>query len=384
MRKFKPYNNLNQKNNITKGKWWNIEKKNELETDIFIYEEIDDYWGYGPSRFVKDFSAIDTDNINIHINSPGGYVTDGITIYNIIKRSSKKITVFIDGLAASIASVIAMAGDTIIMPENSLMMIHEVRGSIFGGSADDMQKEADLIEKMNGQIVNVYAERTGKDTADIEKMMSEETWFTGSEAVEAGFADEISDPLQQVAIHDLKKYNFKNVVNYEEIKKLKNKDKAKIITEKESLSMNEDELKAKHPELYNSIREEAKNDGKKEGITEGAQNESNRIKAIGELRNSVNSAEIDAAILDPKATAASVAIDLVKKTNVNQANAQKNLADDGKDVADASDDIDSSAPDGGGNDEGEGAGDADSLSSAEEESAKKAAEKINQRSKNRR
>ncbi|WP_313687581.1 head maturation protease, ClpP-related, partial [Pantoea sp.] len=115
--------------------------------DIYIYDEIG-YWGVTAQSFAASLKALgDIDHINLHIHSPGGDVFDGIAIYNLLNAHSATKTVYIDGLAASMASVIAMVGNPIIMPENAMMMIHKPWG-ITGGDANDMRDYADLLDKV--------------------------------------------------------------------------------------------------------------------------------------------------------------------------------------------------------------------------------------------
>lgn len=159
------------------------------------------------SRELKELG--DITQLDVHINSPGGSVFDGMAIYNIIKRHPANVTVFIDGLAASMASVIAMVGDEIVMPENTLMMIHDP-WSIAVGNADDLEAEADLLRKITGQIADIYTDRSESDRDDILQWMKDETWMTGAEAVERGFADTLEDEVQIAACIDLDQMNFKN------------------------------------------------------------------------------------------------------------------------------------------------------------------------------
>nr|WP_320338488.1 head maturation protease, ClpP-related [Citrobacter amalonaticus] len=112
------------KASVKSNSWFRMQASNNSEADIFIYDEIG-YWGVTAKQFVNDLRALgDVTHINLHINSPGGDVFDGIAIFNALKHHGAAITVYIDGLAASMASVIAMVGNTVIMPENTMMMIH--------------------------------------------------------------------------------------------------------------------------------------------------------------------------------------------------------------------------------------------------------------------
>lgn len=178
--------------------------------EIFVFDEIG-YWGVTAKEFARDLKEVNpNDSIELHINSPGGSVTDGIAIFNLLKNHKSKVNVHIDGLAASMASVIAMAGDTITMPENALMMIHNPWGGAMG-DADELRKTADVLDKMKQALISAYVNKTGKDTEEISQLMDAETWMTGSEAVEMGFASQVTDEVQLAASFDASKLNnFKN------------------------------------------------------------------------------------------------------------------------------------------------------------------------------
>ena len=179
--------------------WYEINaKKNEAE--IFIYESIGDaaVTGVSARDFIKDLGLINAPEIALHINSPGGNVFDGNAIYNVLKRHKSRITVKIDGIAASIASVVAMAGDVVEMPENAMMMIHDPSGVAIG-TAEDMRQLAVALDKIKGGLVSAYRSKSGLDDVEIEKMMSDETWFTAQDALRKGFCDEITGAVRIAA-----------------------------------------------------------------------------------------------------------------------------------------------------------------------------------------
>ncbi|WP_454834625.1 ClpP-like prohead protease/major capsid protein fusion protein [Rahnella aceris] len=166
--------------------------------DIYIYDEIG-YWGVTARQFASSMKALgDLDHINLHIHSPGGDVFDGIAIYNLLNSHTASKTVYIDGLAASMASVIAMVGNPIIMPENAMMMVHKPWG-ITGGDANDMRDYADLLDKVEAVLIPSYAKKTGKTPDELALMLGEETWMTAQECLEHGFADQISTAVQAMA-----------------------------------------------------------------------------------------------------------------------------------------------------------------------------------------
>lgn len=179
--------------------WYTIKAAgNSQSADIRIYEEIGN-WGITAQQFSDDLTALgDIAHINLHIHSPGGDVFDGIAIYNLLNKHPAKITVQIDGLAASMASVIAMAGDRIVMPENALMMIHKPWG-ITGGDANDMRGYAELLDKVENVLIPAYARKTGKSAEVLAGMLEDETWMDGKECVAQGFADELLPAVNAMA-----------------------------------------------------------------------------------------------------------------------------------------------------------------------------------------
>lgn len=198
-------------------KWFEIINKAD-RAEIWIYEQIgEDFWtggGVTAKSFQKELAGIKASQIDLHINSPGGEVFDGITIYNLIKQHPANVTAYIDGLAASIASVIALAGDTVIMAENALFMIHNPWGFAMG-DASEMRKTADLLDKVGGSLVTAYASKSGKPDDEISALMDSETWMTAQEAKDAGFIDEISEQMDLAActkfIPAMQKAKFKNI-----------------------------------------------------------------------------------------------------------------------------------------------------------------------------
>lgn len=160
-------------------------------SNITIYGVIGDSW------FGDSFSASDIDsalneagnnNVIINLNSPGGDAFDGIAIYNRLKRHKGKVTVHVDGWACSAASIIAMAGDEVIMETGSMMMIHEA-STIAWGTKQDMRKEADVLEQLEQGIVDIYQTKSTLEREDIVKKVDSETWMSARTAVEFGFAD---------------------------------------------------------------------------------------------------------------------------------------------------------------------------------------------------
>ena len=201
--------------NVTKTNnqsWYSIKAKASDTAEISIYDEIG-FWGVSAASFAQDLKSCGNNlkQINLHIHSPGGDVFDGIAIYNLLKNHPANVTVYIDGLAASMASVIAMAGNEVIMPENAMMMIHKPWG-IQGGDAEDMRKYADLLDKVENTLIPAYANKTGKTPEELAEMLSAETWLNGKECVEQGFADKLAEPLVAMAsIKSRKLEDFENM-----------------------------------------------------------------------------------------------------------------------------------------------------------------------------
>lgn len=139
---------------------------------------------------IETLAVVENKNIAIRINSAGGSVDQGIAIYNSIKRRRGKTTIFIDSVAASIASVVAMAGDEIIMAKGSKLMVHKP-WTMVQGNAEDLRQMADLLDKYSEGLYDIYGDRTGLPRERLEEMLSKETWLTDKEAVELKFADSI-------------------------------------------------------------------------------------------------------------------------------------------------------------------------------------------------
>ena len=201
--------------NVTKTNnqsWYSIKAKANDTAEISIYDEIG-FWGVSAASFAQNLKSCGNNlkQINLHIHSPGGDVFDGIAIYNLLKNHPANVIVYIDGLAASMASVIAMAGNEVIMPENAMMMIHKPWG-IQGGDAEDMRKYADLLDKVENTLIPAYATKTGKTPEELAEMLSAETWLNGKECVEQGFADKLAEPLVAMAsIKSRKLEDFENM-----------------------------------------------------------------------------------------------------------------------------------------------------------------------------
>lgn len=168
---------------------------------IDIFDQIGGFGGFDDYAMREALANAKGETVTVRINSGGGDVFTGQAIYNLLKQSGKHIKVIINGLCASIASVIAMAGDEIEMPSNTLMMIHNP-SSWNSGTAEDMRKNADVLDKVKLTIQNVYANRTGLDIDTISAMMDDETWMSADEAKEKGFCDAVLDAIEADDVTD--------------------------------------------------------------------------------------------------------------------------------------------------------------------------------------
>lgn len=186
--------------------WYSIKTFHHGGVEINIYDEIGAN-GISAKEFIDSLKNLGgVSSISVRINSPGGSVTDGIAIYNALKRQKANIDVHIDGAAFSIASVIAMAGNKVHMAENAFFMIHNPWSMAYGDSAD-MRKTADVMDKMKDSLITAYANKTGEDRELISEMMDEETWFDAQEALNHGFIDVITDAMDVAASFDVSKFN---------------------------------------------------------------------------------------------------------------------------------------------------------------------------------
>lgn len=176
---------------------------------VHIYAEIGQ-WGITADQFCRDLKDITAKTLDVRINSPGGDVFDGIAIHNALTAHPAKIHVFVDGVAASIASVIAMAGDRVTMARGSQMMIHEGHTAA-AGTADDMRAQATLLDSVSDTIAGFYMSRAGGELAQWRGRMKKETWYSAEEAVAAGLADEVATPPGRATAHarfDLTVFNY--------------------------------------------------------------------------------------------------------------------------------------------------------------------------------
>lgn len=178
--------------------WYRIQAKANQKAEVWLYGDIGD-GGITAKLFAQELMALgDIRHLDIRINSLGGDVFQGIAIYNLLKNYPATKHAHIDGVAASMASVIAMAADVVFMPANTALMIHKPWG-IQGGDADAMRHYADVLDKVEDALVMAYVKKSGKSEDEVHALLKKETWYTAAQAVEAGFADQVTDSLKAVA-----------------------------------------------------------------------------------------------------------------------------------------------------------------------------------------
>lgn len=190
--------------------WYTIEAKAGGVAVVKLYDEIGAY-GISARQFADELTTLgNVRQINLHIHSPGGEVLEGLAMYNLLKNHPAQKIVTIDGVACSMASVIAMTGDRVLMPENAMMMIHKPQG-IAGGDANDIRGYADLLDKLEKTLIPAYAAKTGKSAEELSAMLEAETWMNGKECVEQGFADELLAPVKAMARLESKRIEVMNM-----------------------------------------------------------------------------------------------------------------------------------------------------------------------------
>lgn len=288
--------------------------------ELIVYGRIGlDWWGEGvdAKQIAKDLLSSSARTIKVRINSGGGSAFDGIAIYNALVRHSARIEVSIDGQAGSAASIIAMAADELTMPTGSFLWIHNA-WSVAVGEAKNMRKVADQLDQINGEVAKIYARKSGLDEAEIVEMMNEDTWFSPADAKAKGFADIIDSDTEVDA------YAYGNVAVFAGVeiprervpegifKTLRPVAGPKPAAQKEAEIMDMEKLKKEHPELYASIRKEAAEEAEASAREAGAQAERERIAGIEDVAVPGFEDLVAAAKADPKASGATLAMDIAK------------------------------------------------------------------------
>lgn len=180
--------------------WYRIEAakkgaRGKKTASVYIMDEISP-WGSGARAFAQNVASLDVDQIDLHINSPGGSFPEGVAIMNMLKGHKATVTATVEGMAASAATIVVMGADSVVMAKGSQMMIHEGSGLVYGPMAD-MLKMAQLLEKTNSQMAEIYVDKAGGTPEKWREAMNEETWYTDAEAVEAGLADRVGSTASE-------------------------------------------------------------------------------------------------------------------------------------------------------------------------------------------
>lgn len=185
------------------GAGYRMTARANREAEVLIYEDVGGWFGGVTAKdFYADLRGLGTvDTLHIRINSMGGEVFDGLAIYRHLAEHAARKVVHVDGVAASIASIIAMAGQEIRVAEAGRLMIHDAAGMAWGRAAE-LREMADRLDSISGSLTDIYVARTGKARDDVRAWMEAETWFTASEAVAAGLATHIAENIRVAAHYD--------------------------------------------------------------------------------------------------------------------------------------------------------------------------------------
>jgi len=296
-------------------KFWDIKniinENSDYDAEILVYsditsQEVRDWWTdekidtVYPKQFNEDLKALgDVSKIKLRINSNGGSAFAAIAITNMLKNHKAEIHTYIDGIAASAASVIAMAGDKIFMNTGSIIMVHPASTYAFG-TAHDLKNTADMLDKITGNIIDIYQLRTKADRAKLEEIVNQETYLTAVESKELGFCDEILDTeVSALLSHDEKTIMINGVefVNNGLSDKFSTHLKKKIADQQkniniecqienekeEDIDMKEmkttEELRNAYPDLVNAIMNESEKSGEEK--------ERQRIKEIESISSNI-------------------------------------------------------------------------------------------------
>ena len=299
---------------------WNLVKNDDKSAELMLYGDIaESFWGDTISaKEVTEYLAdLDVENIDVYINSNGGVVDTAIAINNALRRHKAKVTVNIDGIAASAATLITCAGDIVRMPKNALFMIHNP-STIAMGDSEEMRKQADVLEKYKNSITETYLQKVNIDKEKLSELMDNETWLNAEEALEYGFIDEITENTDIQVVENKVIYN-NMVFNMAEFKNF-NVDKNKKNNGKGSGKMTKDEIKAQFPDIYAEIV----NEGKEIGVKE----ERTRIQEIENL--GYNHEVVDKAKFEEPKNSRDLALEIVSLMKQENQNKLNRIQDEGK------------------------------------------------------
>lgn len=205
--------------------------KNENGASLYIYDVIDEFWGVSAASVIDSLAQAEGSPVlNVYINSPGGSVFEARAIMAAIGRFSGKTVAHIDSLCASAATSIALSCGEVVMKEGALFMIHNASGMVWGDK-NQMRETADLLEKIELSIIKDYTDKTGKADEEIIALMDAETWFTASEALDAGFIDRIDSVKSAKNIWNLSAFKNAPIIEEPPISKQPDSEDTKPITE---------------------------------------------------------------------------------------------------------------------------------------------------------
>jgi ATP-dependent Clp protease protease subunit len=295
-------------------KFWEFRastSKNSAELLLYGPISEESWWGdeVTPKQFADELKALgDISELTVRINSGGGDVFAGQAIHSLLKSHKAKVIVYVDGLAASIASVIAMAGDTVIMPRNAMMMIHNP-WTIGWGNATDFRKLADDLDKIRESIIAAYQEKSGIEREQLIELLDAETWLTADEALEYGLIDEV-DERKSIAASMKGGFLVMNGLQFD-VRAFKNvpQIQSTATTTKSRKEVNSpmtltvEALAQQYPDIYNAV--------KKAGYDEGVKAERDRFKALQELEAPGCEEILNKARYETGETAEQVAIQIV-------------------------------------------------------------------------
>ena len=307
---------MNQRNKTI----WNLVKNDDKSAELMLYGDIaESFWGDTISaKEVTEYLAdLDVENIDVYINSNGGVVDTAIAINNALRRHKAKVTVNIDGIAASAATLITCAGDTVRMPKNALFMIHNP-STIAMGDSEEMRKQADVLEKYKNSITETYLQKVNIDKEKLSELMDNESWLSAEEALKYGFIDEIIENadiqvVENKVISNNMVFNMAEFKNFNVDKNIKNNGKG-------SEKMTREEIKNQYPDIYAEII----NEGKEIGIKE----ERTRIQEIEDL--GYNHEVVDKAKFEEPKNARDLALEIVSLMKQENQNKLNRIQDEGK------------------------------------------------------
>ena len=316
------------------SKFWNIKASlDNQSTELFVYGDISDsaYWDeVGAKEFVADLSKVTSNDITVRVNSGGGSVFAGFAMYNSLKQHKANITVRVDGLAGSAASIVAMAGDKIIMPLGSMMFIHN-SWTFAAGNASELSDYADMLKKIDESMLEVYKAKTGLDEKAIKDLMDKDSWLTANEALQLGFATDVED-IQIAASLEGKNLVFGSVKhNYDKLPKngLKIDIGASVVeantNQKKEIEMTFDEVKAKFSNDIKALTDEA--------YLNGVKAENQRLKEIDDLEVSGHKdLVITAKYGETTVNAGILAMNVLKAEREAKANLMKDIKADADEI----------------------------------------------------